>query len=83
MGLGGLILLALIAGTIGYILVTEKTFQKEQGPEDPFAGLPKYEVNFSKVPLEMTERMTPKWQVEFDQKLLEEGYVLIGDYSYA
>lgn len=83
MGLGGIVILILLASLVGYIFFTEKTYRKTAGFNDPFAGLPKVSVKLMKAPQDMTERLTPKWQAELCQKLEQEGYVLIGDYSYA
>ncbi len=84
MGPGGILLLALILAVIAYILITEKTFQKkENSSNNPFDGMAKISVQLVKAPQELTERLTPKWQAELTQKLSEEGYVLLGDYSYA
>jgi len=84
LGTGGIIILVLFAAIVGYILATEKPFSgKPAGLENPFSGLPKISVQLVKAPEEMTERLTPKWQRELCQKLEQEGYRLIGDYSYA
>lgn len=81
MGLGGVILVVILFALAGYILATEKPFQKKT-PADIFAGLPKMEVNLVKAPEAMTEALTPKWQREFTEKLQSSGYQLLGDYSY-
>ena len=84
MGPGGIVILVLLAAIAGYILFTEKPFMKEGFPAGgPFAGMPKVSVQLVKAPQDMTERLTPKWQAELCQKLEQEGYVLMGDYSYA
>ncbi|HJT25398.1 MAG TPA: hypothetical protein VJ873_12550 [bacterium] len=84
MGIGGIVILVLLAAIVGYILVTEKPFSKKSaGSQSPFEGLPKISIQLVKAPEDMTERLTPKWQRELCQKLEQEGYVLIGDYSYA
>jgi hypothetical protein len=84
MGFGGIVLLVLIAGVAGYILVSEKTLRRgKTGPQNPFEGLPKISVQLVKAPGEMTERLTPKWQADLTRILQEEGYILLGDYSYA
>lgn len=84
MGPGGIVILILLAAIAGYILFTEKKFQKEAALHGGlFAGLPKVSVQLVKSPQDMTERLTPKWQVELCQKLEQEGYVPLGDYSYA
>jgi hypothetical protein len=84
MGLGGIILLLLVAGTVAYILVTEKTFQeKPPSSGNPFDGMAKISVQLVKAPEELTQRLTPPWQAQLTQKLEEEGYLLLGDYSYA
>ena len=84
MGPGGILLLRLIIAVLAYILVTEKTFSKpESSTDNPFAGMAKISVQLVKAPQELTERLTPKWQAELTQKLSEEGYLLLGDYSYA
>lgn len=84
MGLGGIILLILLAAIVGYILATEKPFAKKTADSgNPFGNLPKVAVQLVKAPEDMTERLTPKWQRELCQKLEQEGYILIGDYSYA
>jgi hypothetical protein len=84
MGLGGIVLLLLVAGTVAYILITEKTFQKKTPSSDnPFDGMAKISVQLVKAPQELTERLTPPWQAELTRKLAEEGYLWLGDYSYA
>src|SRR5579864_5812862 len=84
MGLGGVIVLVLLATVIGYILFTEKPFAKKNPSSDNlFANMPKIQVTLAKAPQDMTERLTPKWQAEMSQKLQAEGYQLMGDYSYA
>jgi hypothetical protein len=86
MGLGGLILLVLAVGLVAYILVTEKTFAKKSyssSDEYFLSNLPKIAIALVKAPGEMTAALTPKWQVEFTEKLKEQGYDLLGDYSYA
>ena len=80
MGLGGIIVLVLLAAIVAYILVTEKTFRKKPPSDDLFASLPKVGVTLAKAPQDMTERLTPKWQADLCQKLQDEGYVLIGDH---
>jgi hypothetical protein len=84
MGLGGVIILLLFVSIAGYIAYTEKYFHIGN-PEDnsPFAGLPKIQVNLVQAPLDMTERLTPKWEKDYTQKLKDQGYHLMGDYSYA
>ena len=83
MGLGGVILIVLCLSMVGYILATEKPFApKVQSAADLLASLPKVEVNFVKAPEAMTEALTPKWQRELTDKLKEQGYHLMGDYSY-
>lgn len=84
MGFGGLIILILLVAIGGYILLTEKPFEKKAPSlQDLFGGLPKILVQLVKAPEDMTERLTPKWQAELTQKLREEGYELLGDFSYA
>jgi hypothetical protein len=84
MGPGGIVILLLFAGIVTYILIAEKPFQKNPPSSDnPFAGMPKISVQLVKSPQEMTERLTPKWQADLTQKLQEEGYVFLGDFSYA
>ncbi len=84
MGLGGVIVLLLFALIVAYILYTEKYFHHaKSGSDSPFAGLPKVQVNLVQAPLDMTERLTPKWQKDYTQKLKDQGYHLMGDYSYA
>jgi len=80
-GLGGVVLIVLIFAIVGYILATEKPLQKNENP-DLFKDLPKVPLTLVKAPQDMTERLTPKWQADFTQKLQEQGYVLMGDYSY-
>ena len=84
MGPIGIVLLVLIAGIAVYLLITEKPFQKKPSSGDnPFDGMAKISVQLVKAPQELTERLTPKWQAELTQKLVEEGYLWLGDYSYA
>ncbi len=86
MGLGGFIVVALFLAIILYILATEKPFQTRKDTDSAgalLAGLPKVAVTLVKAPGEMTEALTPKWQADFTQKLQDQGYILLGDYSYA
>ncbi len=84
MGVGGIVIIILLFLVIGYILFTEKLFRPKNAIDDsPFAHLPKISVNLVKAPQDMTERLTPAWQAQYSQKLQEQGYVFIGDYSYA
>jgi len=84
MGLSGVIILVLLAGIVGYILATEKPFAKKAAASDnPFGNLPKISVQLVKAPEEMTERLTSKWQRDLCLRLEQEGYGLIGDFSYA
>ncbi len=84
MGPGGIIILVLLAAIVGYILFTERPFSPPTPvPGGPWGGLPKISVQLVKAPEAMTERLTPKWQADLTQKLREEGYDLLGDYSYA
>ena len=84
MGLGGIIVLLLIAGLIAYIFFSERALtRKNSGSDSPFAHLPKVSVNLVQAPKDMTERLTPPWQRTYTEKLQEQGYLLIGDYSYA
>ena len=82
MGLGGWILLSLVLLTVLYILGTENPFQKP-AVTSPFDGLPKPQVHLAPAPEEMVERLTPPWQRALSLKLQEEGYRLIGNFSYA
>lgn len=84
MGLGGVILIVLLLAVVGYILSTEKPFaQRPTSAADLLDNLPKMEVNLVKAPESMTEALTPPWQRDFTQKLQDQGYHLLGDYSYA
>ncbi len=86
MGPGGIAVLVLIASAAAYILVAEKPFRKKgRSPWDdsPFAGLAKVPLHLVQAPPEMAERLTPPWQAELTQKLRQEGYDLVGDYSYS
>ena len=84
MGLGGIIILILLAAIVGYILATEKPFAKKAADSgNPFGNLPKVAVQLVKAPEDMTERLTPQWQRDLCRKLEQEGFILIGDYSYA
>jgi hypothetical protein len=86
MGPGGVVILLLVIVIVAYILITEKTFRKIKDSDSAGAllsGLPKISIQLVKAPQDMTERLTPKWQADFTQKLQEQGYVLLGDYSYA
>ncbi len=83
MGLGGIILLILIAAVVGYILVTEIPWRKKgtpppQGSEE----MPKVSAVLVPAPEGMVEALTPSWQREVTEKLKEEGFILVGDYSY-
>src|SRR5579883_3342224 len=84
MGVGGFVVLLLIVAAVGYILATEKPFSKKPpSATNPFGDLPKVSVQLVKAPEEMTERLTPKWQLDLCQKLEQEGFIRIGDFSYA
>jgi hypothetical protein len=84
MGLGGVIVLLLIAGLVIYIFFSERLLtRKNLDSDSPFAHLPKVSVNLVQAPKDMTERLTPPWQKIYTQQLQEQGYLLIGDYSYA
>jgi len=84
MGLGGVIVLLLFISITGYIFYSEKYFHIGNSEDaSPFAGLPKIQVNLVQAPLDMTERLTPKWEKDYTQKLKIQGYHLMGDYSYA
>lgn len=84
MGPGGIAILILLGAVAGYILFTERPLRKKELPPVAlFSGLPKISVQLVKSPQDMTQRLTPKWQAELCQKLEQEGYVLMGDYSYA
>ncbi len=80
MGLGGIVILVLLAAIGGYIFLTERP---SPAPGGPLAGLPKISVQLVRAPEEMTERLTPKWQADLTQRLREEGFDLLGDFSYA
>jgi hypothetical protein len=83
MGPGGIVVLLLLAGIVVYILAAEKTFQKKKPSEDDlFASLPKMGVILEKAP-QAVEGQMPPWQKTLNQKLLDGGYQLIGDYSYS
>ena len=85
MGPAGAAVLVLLAGVLAYLALSERRFSRAQarGDGNPFAGMPKVSVQMVPAPGEMTERLTPSWQAGFTQKLQEEGYLLLGDYSYA
>jgi hypothetical protein len=84
MGLGGIIVLVLVLGSIGYIVWSEKRMtQRFEANSSPFDDLPKVGIHMAPAPKEMTERLTPPWQKTYGDKLQEQGYQLIGDYSYA
>ncbi len=84
MGLGGVVLIVLLLAVVGYILATEKPFApKILSAADLLANLPKMEIHLVKAPESMTEALTPPWQRDFTQKLQDQGYYLLGDYSYA
>ena len=83
MGLGGIILLLLALGLGAYILILEKPFSKteEEGLED--MGLSHPPVILAPAPQGMVEALTPPWQKNLCEKLKEEGFRYVGDYSYA
>jgi hypothetical protein len=84
MGLGGFIVLLLIVGLAAYIFFTERALaRKNAGSDSPFADLPKVSVHLVQAPQDMTERLTPPWQRTYTEQLKEQGYLLMGDYSYA
>ena len=86
LGPGGIVIVLLFLVILVYILVTEKTFRKIKDTDSAgalLASLPKVAVNLVKAPEEMTRALTPKWQADFTQKLQEQGYLLLGDFSYA
>jgi hypothetical protein len=82
MGLGGVLILALMAGVGVYILLTEKPFSRAKS-RDSFntAGFPKAAIFLERAP-QAVEAQAPLWQIEFSKKLQEGGYALMGDYSY-
>lgn len=83
MGLGGSILLILIGIVIGYILVTEIPWRKKRtSPPQGYEGMPKVSVVLVPAPEGMVQALTPPWQAEVTDKLKEEGFSLMGDYSY-
>lgn len=83
MGPGGIVVLLLLAALIAYILATEKIFRSKKVSEDDlFASLPKMGVILEKAP-QAVEGQMPPWQKTLNEKLLAEGYQLIGDYSYS
>jgi hypothetical protein len=82
-GLGGVVVLALILALLVYILLAEKTFSRRKpSGDDLFAALPKAGVVLEKAP-QVVESQAPPWQAALGQKLQAEGYRLVGDYSYA
>jgi len=84
MGLGGVIVLLLVAALAVYIFFTERALtRKKTGSDSPFANLSKVSVNLVQAPKDMTERLTPPWQRTYTEQLQQQGYLLIGDYSYA
>jgi hypothetical protein len=84
MGLGGFIVLALVIGLITYIFLSERALaRRAQANSSPFDDLPKVGVHMAPAPKDMTERLTPPWQKTYGDKLQEQGYQFIGDYSYA
>jgi len=84
MGLGGLIVLLLVLALVVYIYFSERALtRKHSGSDSPFAHLPKVSVNLVQAPKDMTERLTPPWQRTYSEQLQQQGYLLIGDYSYA
>jgi len=87
LGLGGVVVLSLLAAIVIYILSAENpgVFRKRKSVAltDPFAHIPKTSVVLEPAPQDMTERLTPPWQAELIQKLQGESYVLLGDYSYS
>ncbi len=81
MGLGGIIVLLLVLGIGIYILAVEKPFQKREYLTD--LDLPKPPVILAPAPPGMVEALTPPWQKELNQKLKDEGFRYVGDFSYA
>jgi hypothetical protein len=84
-GPGGAGALGLLAAALAYLYLSERRFSRKarEGEANPFAGMPKVSVQMVPAPGEMTGRLTPKWQADFSQKLESEGYLPLGDYSYA
>lgn len=84
MGLGGVVVLLVIAGLAAFIVLTERVLShKNSASDSPFAHLPKVSVHLVPAPQDMTERLTPPWQRTYTEQLKEQGYKMIGDYSYA
>jgi len=84
MGLGGGIVLFIMAALLIYTVWSERRLMKRmQEDRSPFAKMPKVPVTLAPAPKEMTERLTPAWQRTYEAGLIEQGYELIGDYSYA
>lgn len=81
MGLGGIILLILLAAIVAYILFTETSLFKKKN-DDPFAVLPRTSVVLEKAP-QIVERQAPPWQGPLSEKLQAEGFHRVGDYSHA
>jgi len=82
MGPGGYVVLVLLAVVLGYLLVVEKPFGKGSSLSRDPSFITKTSVILEPAPQGKVESLTPPWQREFDQKLQQEGYQLIGDYSY-
>jgi len=83
MGLGGGIVLFVMFALAVYTYLTERALRQKRGEESPFAHMPKVTVHLAQAPKDMTERLTPPWQKIYTEQLQRQGYLLIGDYSYA
>jgi hypothetical protein len=83
MGLGGIVLLILLGLALLNILVCEKVFSPRTREESsPFAGLPKISLHLASPPEEVVQRLTPPWQGPLREKLLQEGYLPLGNFSF-
>jgi hypothetical protein len=80
MGIGGIVVLALIAAMGTYIFFTEK---KKHPEKEALWDVPKPPVVLAPAPPGMVEALTPSWQRELGDKLKTEGFQYQGDFSYA
>ena len=80
MGIGGVVVLVLIAAVGIYVFSNERRNRPiAKVPWD----IPKPPVVLAPAPPGMVEALTPPWQKEVNEKLKAEGFKYLGDFSYA